>query len=42
MKRSRMSGGGSAGNTVVAVNQFGGKTFYACVVAQDDLGKFFI
>jgi sugar/nucleoside kinase (ribokinase family) len=42
MKKSKMSGGGSAGNTVVAVNQFGGSTFYTCVVAQDDLGKFFI
>jgi sugar/nucleoside kinase (ribokinase family) len=42
MKKSKMSGGGSAGNTVVAVNQFGGNAFYTCVVAQDDLGKFFI
>jgi sugar/nucleoside kinase (ribokinase family) len=42
MKRSRMSGGGSAGNTVVAINQFGGNSFYACLVAKDDLGKFFI
>lgn len=42
MKRSRMSGGGSAGNTVVAINQFGGKSFYSCLVAKDDLGKFFL
>jgi sugar/nucleoside kinase (ribokinase family) len=42
MKKSRMSGGGSAGNTVVAVNQFGGKAFYSCVVAKDELGKFFL
>ncbi|MCU0357502.1 MAG: adenosine kinase [Cyclobacteriaceae bacterium] len=42
MKRSRMSGGGSAGNTVVAVNQFGGKTFFSCQVAHDELGKFFL
>lgn len=42
MKRSRMSGGGSAGNTVVAVNQFGGKSFYSCLVARDELGKFFL
>jgi len=42
MKKSRMSGGGSAGNTVVAVNQFGGKSFYSCLVAKDDLGKFFL
>jgi sugar/nucleoside kinase (ribokinase family) len=42
MKRSRMSGGGSAGNTVVALNQFGGKAFYSFVVAQDELGEFFL
>ncbi len=42
MKRSKMSGGGSAGNTVVAVNQFGGKTFYSCLVAKDEMGKFFL
>lgn len=42
MKKSKMSGGGSAGNTVTAVNQFGGKSFYSCLVAQDDLGKFFL
>lgn len=34
MKKSRMSGGGSAGNTVVAVSQFGGRCFYSCVVAK--------
>ncbi|HYF70471.1 MAG TPA: adenosine kinase [Ohtaekwangia sp.] len=42
MKKSKMSGGGSAGNTVVAVNQFGGKSFYTCLVAKDELGKFFL
>ena len=42
MKKSRMSGGGSAGNTVVAATQFGGKSFYSCLVAQDELGKFFL
>jgi len=42
MKRSKMAGGGSAGNTVVAVNQFGGKSFYSCLVAKDELGKFFL
>lgn len=42
MKRSKMSGGGSAGNTVVAINQFGGKSFYSCLVARDELGKFFL
>lgn len=42
MKRSRMSGGGSAGNTIVALNQFGGRSFYSCLVAKDELGKFFL
>jgi sugar/nucleoside kinase (ribokinase family) len=42
MKKSKMAGGGSAGNTVVAVNQFGGKSFYSFLVAKDELGKFFL
>lgn len=42
MKRSKMSCGGSAGNTTIAVNQFGGSSFYSCLVAHDDLGKFFL
>lgn len=42
MKKSKMSCGGSAGNTVIAVNQFGGSSYYSCLVAHDDLGKFFL
>lgn len=42
MKKSKMSGGGSAANTVVAVNQFGGKSYYSLLVAKDELGKFFL
>jgi len=42
MGKSKMSCGGSAGNTVIAVNQFGGKSFYSCLVAHDELGKFFL
>lgn len=42
MKKSKMSGGGSAGNSMVAINQFGGKSFYSCLVAKDELGKFFL
>ena len=38
---SRRSGGGSAGNTVVALAQLGGKAFYACRVANDELGAFY-
>ncbi len=42
MNKSKLSGGGSAGNTVTAINQFGGKSFYSCLVAKDELGKFFL
>ena len=38
---SRRTGGGSAGNTVVALAQLGGKAFYSCRVAQDELGDFY-
>jgi len=34
-------GGGSAGNTVVALAQLGGRAFYSCKVARDDLGQFY-
>ncbi len=42
MERSKLTGGGSAGNTITAISQFGGKGFYSCAVAKDELGKFFI
>lgn len=42
MKRSQMACGGSAGNTVIAVSQFGGKSHYSCLVACDELGQFFL
>jgi sugar/nucleoside kinase (ribokinase family) len=37
----RTSGGGSAGNTVVALAQLGGKAFYSCRVGDDELGQFY-
>lgn len=37
----RQTGGGSAGNTVVALAQLGGKAFYSCKVAHDNLGDFY-
>lgn len=40
-KHSRRTGGGSAGNTVVALAQLGGKGFYSCRVADDELGYFY-
>jgi sugar/nucleoside kinase (ribokinase family) len=42
MKKSKMSCGGSAANTIIAVSQFGGKGYYSCLVAKDDLGRFFL
>jgi len=34
--------GGSAANTIIAVSQLGGHAYYACRVADDDLGHFYI
>ena len=34
--------GGSAANTVMGVSQFGGKAFYSCKVARDELGELFL
>jgi sugar/nucleoside kinase (ribokinase family) len=42
MNKSKVTGGGSAGNTVTALSQFGGRAFYSCLVAKDDLGKLFL
>lgn len=39
---ARRSGGGSAGNTVVALAQLGGRAFYSCRVADDALGAFYL
>jgi sugar/nucleoside kinase (ribokinase family) len=33
--------GGSAANTIIAVTQFGGKSFYSCKVANDETGDFY-
>ncbi|UCS94049.1 adenosine kinase [Echinicola marina] len=34
--------GGSAANSVIAVSQFGGNSYYNCRVANDNLGRFFV
>ena len=39
---ARRTGGGSAGNTAVALAQLGGKAFYSCRVADDELGAFYM
>lgn len=37
----KRSCGGSAANTIIAVSQFGGKSFYSCKVASDETGDFY-
>ncbi len=34
--------GGSAANSIIAVSQFGGSSFYSCKVANDELGHFYM
>jgi sugar/nucleoside kinase (ribokinase family) len=41
-KLKKMAGGGSAANTVYAISQFGGNTFYSCKVASDEYGDFYV
>ena len=38
----KRASGGSAANSIVAVSQFGGSTFYACKVANDESGEFYM
>ncbi len=38
----KRSGGGSSGNTVYALSQFGGKAFFSCKVASDEFGDFYM
>ncbi|TRX62527.1 adenosine kinase [Fulvivirga sp. M361] len=42
LSSSNMKCGGSAANSIIAVSQFGGKSFYSCKVANDDMGKFYL
>jgi len=39
--RHRLTGGGSAANTINAVAQLGGQCYYSCRIADDDNGHFF-
>jgi sugar/nucleoside kinase (ribokinase family) len=41
MNNSNMQCGGSAANSIIAVAQFGGSSYYSCKVANDELGKFY-
>lgn len=38
----KLSCGGSAANTAIAISQFGGKSFYSCKIANDDTGKVYL
>jgi sugar/nucleoside kinase (ribokinase family) len=37
----KRAGGGSAANSMYAISQFGGNTYYCCKVASDETGEFF-
>ncbi len=39
---AKMQCGGSAGNTAIAISQFGGKSYYSCKVANDEMGHFYM
>ena len=38
----KKASGGSAANTIIATSYFGGKSFYSCKVANDELGDFYV
>jgi sugar/nucleoside kinase (ribokinase family) len=39
---SKRTRGGSTANTIIAIAQFGGRTFYSCKVGNDDSGQFYL
>jgi len=41
MNNSNKQCGGSAANSIIAVSQFGGSSYYSCKVARDALGEFY-
>lgn len=41
MEKSNLQCGGSAANSIIAVAQFGGSSYYSCKVANDELGEFY-
>ncbi len=41
-RASKRTCGGSAANTIIAISQFGGQTFYSCKVAKDEPGQFYL
>lgn len=41
-KEVKQQSGGSAANSIIAVNQFGGNAYYSCKVANDPFGHFYL
>lgn len=41
-RNGQWASGGSAANTIIAVNYFGGSAFYSCKVANDETGDFYV
>ncbi len=39
---TKQTSGGSAANTIIAISQFGGKTFYSCKVSNDEFGQYYL
>ncbi|MDF1672820.1 MAG: adenosine kinase [Vicingaceae bacterium] len=42
MNNSNKQCGGSAANSIIAVSQFGGSSYYSCKVANDEFGHFYM
>ena len=42
LMHAKRASGGSAANSVIAASYFGAKTFYSCLVADDDNGKLYL
>ena len=42
IKKNMMQCAGSTGNTLIGLQQFGGKTYFACKLGNDDFGKFYL
>lgn len=42
LTKSDKACGGSAANSIIATSQFGGKCYYSCKVANDEMGRFYL
>jgi sugar/nucleoside kinase (ribokinase family) len=42
ISKKNMKCGGSAANSIIAVSQFGGSSYYACKVSNDSFGDFYL